>query len=64
MTATLPTRANLTFDEALQQSVGELGRGQRCRFCLVHPSSTDTLMHTQGRVQDVRPVTSVPTSHG
>lgn len=42
MTATLPCRGNLTIDEALQQSVGELGKGQRCRFCLVHTFLTCT----------------------
>lgn len=56
MTAALPSRDNLTLDEAFQQSVGELGRGQRCRFCLVHPFLACTRMRAQG-LQDVRRVT-------
>ena len=39
MTDTLLIRDDITMDEALQQSVGELGRGQRWRFCLVMASS-------------------------
>ncbi|KAL3156934.1 hypothetical protein ABBQ38_001196 [Trebouxia sp. C0009 RCD-2024] len=46
MTATLPNRGNLTFDEALQQSVGELGRGQRCRFCLAGLALVPAAMQT------------------
>lgn len=38
MTATLLNGDDVTFDEALQQSVGELGRGQRWRFALVRAS--------------------------
>ena len=59
MIATLPNRGNLTFDEALQQSVGELGRGQRCRFCLVRTILTCTRMRIQS-LQDVRRMTVYP----
>ncbi|KAA6423242.1 MAG: hypothetical protein FRX49_06694 [Trebouxia sp. A1-2] len=39
-------RVDLTVDEALQQSVGELGRGQRWRFCLASLGLVPAAMQT------------------
>ena len=50
MTATLLSRDDLSFDEALQESVGELGRGQRWRFCLVCASLTCMLLRSSGQI--------------
>ena len=41
MTDTLLHRDDLSLDQALQQSVGELGKGQRWRFCLVNVYTQD-----------------------
>ena len=51
MTATLLNRDGLSFDEALQQSVGELGRGQRWRFCLVCAALTCMRLRPQAQMQ-------------
>lgn len=44
--STLSLRVDLTVDEALQQSVGELGRGQRWRFCLAGLGLVPAAMQT------------------
>lgn len=54
MIATLLHRDDLSFDQALQQSVGELGRGQRWRFCLVCASLTCMLSVTERKFRAVR----------
>ncbi|DBA92174.1 TPA: hypothetical protein ACH3X1_015889 [Trebouxia sp. C0004] len=40
------SRVDLTVDEALQQSIGELGRGQRWRFCLASLGLVPAAMQT------------------